>query len=198
MALTRAMLKGMGLTDEQVGAIIEEHTNVTGDLKEKIKNLEESVTNLEATEKELNDLKKEVEKDKAAHDDLKKKYDEEHKSFEDYKKDAAAKETSAKIRSKYRKLLIDSGIGEKHVDTILNVTKFDEMKLDDDENLADVEKLTAAIKEKYSGFIVTTEETGAGVSTPPGGKGSDEGNGSRAKELAAKYHDSRYGKVKEE
>ena len=32
MALTRAMLKGMGLTEEQVSAIIEEHTNVTSGL----------------------------------------------------------------------------------------------------------------------------------------------------------------------
>ena len=49
MALTRAMLKGMGLTDEQIGAIIEEHTNVTGGLKDQIKALKESADKLPAT-----------------------------------------------------------------------------------------------------------------------------------------------------
>ena len=37
MSLSRSMLKGMGLTDEQVDAIIEEHASAKDNLKVKIK-----------------------------------------------------------------------------------------------------------------------------------------------------------------
>ena len=38
MALTRKLLKGMGLTDEQVDTIIEAHTDTVDGLKEQVKN----------------------------------------------------------------------------------------------------------------------------------------------------------------
>ena len=52
MALTRAFLKGMGLTDEQVGAIIEEHTSVTSALKDQIKGYKEKADEYDDVKKE--------------------------------------------------------------------------------------------------------------------------------------------------
>ena len=130
MALTRAMLKGMGLTDEQIGAIIEEHTNVTGGLKDQIKTLKESADKLPEVEKELNDLK-------AGNDDWKGKYEKEHKAFDDYRKGISNKETLAKVKAAYRKLLKDANVGESHHDSILKVTDFGNIKLNEDGTLAD-------------------------------------------------------------
>ena len=188
MALTRAMLKGMGLTDEQIGAIIEEHTNVTGGLKDQIKTLKESADKLPEVEKELNDLK-------AGNDDWKGKYEKEHKAFDDYRKDISNKETLAKVKAAYRKLLKDANVGESHHDSILKVTDFSNIKLNEDGTLADAGKLKDAIKKDWSGFIATSSTKGAGAATPPGG--SDAKPSGRAAQLAAQYHDNLYGKVKE-
>ena len=51
MALTRAMLKGMGLTEEQISAIIDEHTSVTTALKDQIKEYKEQADRLPEVQK---------------------------------------------------------------------------------------------------------------------------------------------------
>lgn len=193
MALTRAMLKGMGLTDEQVGAIIEEHTNVTSALKDQIGDLKTKAEKSAEIEKELAELKKDV-----AENDWKGKYDKEHQEFEKYKTDQATKETATKVREAYKKLLGECKVGGKHVDSILRVTDFANMKLKDDGTLDDAETLKKGIETEWSGFITTDGTKGADVDNPPAGKDNNGGDKpSRAAELAAKYHENLYGKGKE-
>ena len=57
MALTRAMLKGMQLTEEQVSAIIEEHSNTVQGLKDEIKKYKADAEKLPEVQKELDKLK---------------------------------------------------------------------------------------------------------------------------------------------
>lgn len=193
MALTRAMLKGMGLTEEQVSAIIEEHTNVTSALKEQIKEYKADAEKLPGVQKELDDMKKDT-----SASDWEKKYNNEHSAFETYKKDVADKETAAKVKSAYKKLLSECKVGDKHIDSILRVTDFSGMKLTDDGSLDGVDALKEKINSDWSGFIPTSGTKGAEVETPPGGGDPDTKKTGRAAEIAAKYHDNLYGKVKEE
>lgn len=188
MALTRAMLKGMGLSEEQVSAIIEEHTNVTSALKDQIKEYKESAEKLSTVEKELEDLKKDT-----SSSDWEKKYNDEHKAFEDYKTDVANKEKSESIKSAYRKLLLDQKVGEKHIDSILRVTDFSNMKLKDDGTLDGAEALTETIKTDWSGFIATEKKEGAGVENPPSGHGGGNVRTGRAAELAKQRYENLYG-----
>ena len=192
MALTRAMLKGMGLTEEQVSAIIEEHTNVTTSLKDQIKTYKADAGKLPGVQKELDDLKKDT-----SASDWEKKYNDEHTAFENYKKDVVDKENAAKLKSAYRKLLAECKVGEKHIDSILRVTDFSNMKLGEDGSLDGADKLKETINSDWSGFISTKETKGADVSNPPGDGRPGSGNTGRAAQLAAKYHDNLYGKVKE-
>ena len=53
MSLTRRMLKGMGLTEEQADTIIEAHTEVTDGLKDKLKVAEDKVSDYDAIQKKL-------------------------------------------------------------------------------------------------------------------------------------------------
>ena len=102
-------------------------------------------------------------------DDWKSKYEKEHSDFEEYKKDVATKEATAKVRSAYRKLLVESGVGEKHIDAVLRVTDFKDMKLDKEGKLEGSDKLTESIKSEWSGFITNKGTKGADVADPPGG-----------------------------
>lgn len=195
MALTRAMLKGMGLTEEQVSAIIEEHTNVTSALKEQIKEYKVDAEKLPGVQKELDTLKKDT-----SASDWEKKYNDEHSAFETYKKDVANKETAAKVRSAYKNLLSECKVGDKHIDSILRVTDFSGMKLTKDGALDGVDKLKEKIGSDWSGFITSTEtkSSGSPASPPKDGDGSGLEKSGRAAQLAARYHDGLYGKAKEE
>lgn len=193
MALTRAMLKGMGLTEEQVSAIIEEHTNVTSALKDQIKEYKVDAEKLPDVQKELDDMKKDT-----SASDWEKKYNSEHSAFEQYKQEIADKENTAKLHSAYKKLLTDCKVGDKHIDSILRVTDFSNVKFAEDGSLANVDDLKKKIESDWSGFITTTGSKPSGdPGTPPEGGNPDSKKTGRAAEIAARYHDNLYGKVKE-
>lgn len=197
MSLTRAMLKGMGLTDEQVSAIIEEHTSVTEALKEQRNKFKEDAEKLPEVQKKYDDLKKDYDDLKAGADDneWEEKYNKEHKAFEDYKADVEGKEQNAKILDAYKKLLVDCKVGEKHIPSILKITDPKSLKLKEDGTFDDVDNLKKQIEEDYSGFISSKETHGADVENPPGGEGGNGGQGkSRAAELMAKHREQLYGK----
>lgn len=161
MALTREMLKGMGLTEEQVNAIIGEHVNVTSVLKDQVKEYKADAEKLPEVQKELEDLKK-------SGGNWEEKYNKEHADFEQYKKDVAAQEVIAQTKAAYSALLKENNIGEKYIDSILRVTDFSTMELDKDGKLKGADALSESIKSDYNGFIVSTETHGAGAETPPG------------------------------
>lgn len=190
MALTRAFLKGMNLTEEQVSAIIEEHTSVTSALKDEIKTHKATITSLEKAKTDLEELQESVKKD-----DWKNKYEKEHAAFDDYKKDVSAKELLAKKRSAYKSLLKGENVGESHIDSILKVTDFSTIELDENDALKDADKLKTAIKKEWSGFIQTVRKDAHDPQTPPQNDG--DGTGGRASKLAAKYHANIYGTAKE-
>lgn len=162
MSLTRKMLKGMGLTEEQVDSIIEEHTSVTDALKEQAQKYKADAEKLSAVQKELDDLK-------AGGDDWEDKYNAEHKAFEDYKKDIESKAELSKTKEAYKALLKSQDISEKRIDTILKLTDFSEIKLTKEGKIANEDKVIDRIKEDWSDLIGTKSESGANVDTPPNG-----------------------------
>lgn len=158
MGLTRGFLKGMNLTEEQVGAIIEEHISVVNGLKEEVEKLKENAEKYPSVQKELDDLKK---------SDWKSKYESEHDAFETFKKEQSDRETAEKMKAAYRQLLLDANVREKHIDTILRVTDFSKMKLNNDGTLDDAKKIAKDIETSWSEFIATSGTKKAGVETPP-------------------------------
>lgn len=191
MSLTRNMLKGMGLTDEQVGAIIDEHVATVDGLKADRDKYKEDAAKVPGLEKKI----KEYESDTSGAD-WEKKYNDEHDAFEKYKGEVATKEKVAAIEKQYRRLLKDVGIGEKHIDAIVRVTDFSKKKLDKDGKLEGLDDLKKEIEQDYSGFIPEKGTKGSEVETPPA-SGSEKPTSNRMAELATKYHDNLYGTNKE-
>lgn len=170
MSLTRKFLTGMQLTAEQVDAIIDEHAATVDSLKEQRDNYKKDTDKLKGVEKELADLKEQVANDDSAQ--WKNKYEAEHKAFEDFKKETKDAENTKVVKDAYAQLLKDNKVGDKHIDSILRVTDFKDMKMGEDGKLADADKLVESIKEQWGGFITTTQTGGANVETPPNGSGT--------------------------
>lgn len=192
MALTRKMLKALGIEEEKIEQIIDAHTETVDALKLERDGYKEDAEKLPGVQKELDDLKKDV-----ADNDWKGKFDKEHGDFEKFKKDVQDKQTLEAVKSAYRKLLSKCKVGDKQIDAVMKVTDFSNMKLDKDGNLEDATKLEENINSTWSGFISSTGTRGSAPDTPPAGGEGGSNKGGRAAELAAKYRENLYGKEKE-
>lgn len=158
MAFSRSFLKSTGLTDEQITAVMEEHTAVTDALKSQRDGYKEQAEKAADLQKQLEGLQ--------GGENWQEKYEKEHKDFEDFKKQTENEAEAAKVRAAYRKLLAGEGISEKRLDSILKVTDFSGMKLDKEGNLMDAEGLKKAINQEWSEFKMTVTEKGAVVEKP--------------------------------
>lgn len=163
MALTRAFLKSMTLTDEQVSAIIEEHSATVTGLKGEITKYKEDAEKVPGLQKKLEDYEK---------DDWKGKYEKEHAGFESYKAEQDKEASYSAKEAAYKKMLEESGVSSKVINLALKASKetIDNLKIGADgkfENATEVEK---GIKEAYADYITTEKTHGANVSNPPGGE----------------------------
>ena len=191
MAFTRNFLKALGLTDEQVGTIVEEHTSVTDALKKQRDDFKAEAERYKADAEKLPEVQKELDGLKNG-EDFKAKYDKEHQDFEDYKAEIARNETLAKKKAAYRQLLIDENINEKRLDAVIRTTDFDKIELDENGKLQKTADLKKAIDSEWGDFKVTVHERKPTIPTPPGGNAGGQ-QPSRARELAQKFHAERYG-----
>ena len=166
MALTRKLLKGMGLTDEQVDTIIEAHTDTVDGLKADIAKYEGDAKKLPGVQKELDDLKA------AGDGGYKEKYEKEKKAFEDFKNEQTAKETKKAKENAYRELLKAAGVSEKRIPAILKVTDLNSVELDG-EKVKDADKLTETVKADWADFIESTNTNGANTNNPPANNTGD-------------------------
>ena len=169
MALTRKYLKALEIDDDKIEQIIEAHTEVTDALKADRDKYKVEASRLPDVQKELDDMKAE----KAKADPYKEKYEAEHEAFEAFKKDIEQKQVKAQKVDAYKALLKEANIADKHFDSILNVTVFDNIELDENGKIKDAEKAAEEIKEKYSSFIVTVDTQGAGTENPPTNTGGN-------------------------
>ncbi len=160
MALTRKMLKAMGIEDEKIDQIIEEHTESTDALKQQ---RDEYKAKAEAKATASTEPKP---KDPEPGDGYKTKYDAEKKAFEDYKANIAAEKAEADKRAKYRELIVKAGVDSKRVDSVLKVSDLSEIKVKDGA-IEGADDLVKSIKEDWADFIPTTQKVGANAPNPP-------------------------------
>lgn len=160
MALTRAFLKSMTLTDEQVSAIIEEHSATVTGLKNEISKYKEDAEKVPDLQKKLEDYEK---------DDWKGKYEKEHAGFESYKAEQDKKASYNAKEAAYKKMLEDSGVSSKVINLALKASKetIDNLKIGTDGKLENATEVEKGIKEAYADYITTKETKGADVSNPP-------------------------------
>ena len=169
MAITRKLLKGMGLTEEQQDTIIEAHTDTVNGLKADIDRYKADAEKLPGVQKELDDLKGKGD------DGYKSKYESEHKAFEDYKKAVDAEKTTTAKEKALGALLQKIGVSEKRVQSVAKLAKadglLDKLELDEDGTVKDAAELEKSLKDGYGEYITTTSTQGANTPNPPANSG---------------------------
>lgn len=161
MSITRKLLKGMGLTDEQQDTILEAHTDTVNEIKAERDRYKIDADKLPDVQKQLDELKA------TGDGGYKEKYEKEHKAFEDFKAEQSAKETRGAKEKAYRALLQEVGISEKRLEKVLQLCDVDGIELDSKGCIKGVDKLKETIAADWSDFIVTTTTQGAQTANPP-------------------------------
>ena len=183
MAVTRSFLKGMGLTDEQVSAIVEEHANTVNGLKEVRDQYKADAEKLASVQKELDTLKAKNS------DDWQSKYNTLKKTFDDFKTETVSREKAEKVKAAYTELLKEANIDSKRIDAILKITDLSDKQLDENGKFADADNMLKAIRDEWGAFIQTTTTKGANVETPPE---THSGAGMTKADIYAKDEHGRY------
>lgn len=169
MSITRKMLKGMGLTEDQQDTILEAHTETVNEIKAERDRLKSDAENLPTVQKELDDLKA------AGDGGYKEKYEAEHKAFETYKKAVDTEKATAAKEKAVEAVLKKIGVSEKRLQSVAKLAKadglLDALELDEDGAVKDADKLEKSLKDGYSEYITTTSTKGAVTPTPPANSG---------------------------
>lgn len=167
MALTRKLLKGMGLTDEQVDTIIEAHTDTVDGLKADISKYKSDAEKLPGVQKELNDLKA------AGDDGYKEKYEKEHSAFETYKADVTAKEAKAAKEKAVRAYFESKNITGANLELAMRGCGEEMAAIElDGDKIKDTQSLDALVAGTYKGLVSTSRTKGTDTSNPPGNTGA--------------------------
>lgn len=148
MALSRKLLKGMGLTDEQVDTIIEAHTETVDGLKADASRYKADAEKLPGVQKELDDLKA------AGNDGYKEKYEKEHKAFEDYRADITAKEIKAAKEKAVRAYFESKNIEGANLNIAMRSSgaEIEAVELEDGK-IKDTASLDALLAGDYAGLV---------------------------------------------
>lgn len=192
MALTVKLLKGMGVDDDKIEAIIAAHTEtVEGltSLRDKYKKQAEQVP----------DLQKQLEEAKAAskNDEWEQKYQDEHQAFEDFKAQVATEKAEAVKAQAYRGMLMAAGIDPKRIDAIMRVTDLRQVEMEDGK-LKDTEKLQESAKQEWADFVVKSNTQGSNPATPPTKPSPNvEGGDPEVARRMQERYERRYGKAPE-
>lgn len=166
MALTRKMLKAMGIEDDKIDQIIEAHAETVDALKDDVKTYKADAETLKTVQKELDDLKAKGD------EGYEEKYNKIKKEYEEFKTDTEKKQAHSEKEAAYRKFLKGIGIKEKYLDTICRAEQFviDDLKIRDGK-IEDTEKLTETAKNNWSDFIGEIKTQTAKVDNPPTNSG---------------------------
>lgn len=99
------------------------------------------------------------------------KYDKLKSEYDTYKTEQEAKATRTQKQDAYREILKKAGIPEKRFAVILKTVDLDDLKITSDGKLEHEDKIEKSVREEWSDFIVTTQETGVTTANPPANNG---------------------------
>lgn len=167
MAFTRKFLAALGIEPDKVDEIMQAHVEVTDALKEERDKYKIDAEKLPAVEDELNAFKEKA----AGEDPYKEKFEKLQGEFDTYKADVETKALTAQKEKAFRQALLDIGIPEKRIDSVMKVSDLAKIELDKEGSIKEGDKLKEGLKTEWADFIATTRTEGADTATPPANTG---------------------------
>ncbi len=163
MALTRKLLKSLGLEEAQIETIIDAHTETVDGLKESLKTAQIEAAKVEELTNKLNEANDKLSKAGNAA--------EVKKEFETYKANVEAERKAAKTAADVQELLKEAGINRDSFRAAV-AKSYDASKITyaEDGSISNRAELVQGIKADYADFLSTTTNTGTPTITPPTGK----------------------------
>lgn len=166
MALTRTMLKAMGIEDEKIEQIISAHSETVDGLKSELTRLKDDSDKLQIVQKELDALKAQPD------DGYKDKYTKIKAEYDKFKADTEAAAALEAKKAAYTEVCKDAGLNEKGVAKALKYADWDAVELDDAGKVKDAKNHIKALKEEWAEHVATTRTTGATTPNPPANTGA--------------------------
>lgn len=168
MALTRKMLKAMGIEEEKIDQIIEAHTETVDALKADRDSYKKDASALKDVQRELDELKAKGD------DGWKEKHDKVKKEYEEYKSDVEGKQARETKEKATRAYFESVGITGKNLEIAIRGSRAEIDGLEmDGEKIKDTASLKALVDGDFASLVTTTTTKGASTATPPaGGQGS--------------------------
>lgn len=202
MALSRRMLKAMGIEPEAIDQIIEAHTETVDALKEQRDGYKADADKVAGLNAELEEARKQL---KAAQDNgasasksseeqtkelekLQKAKDALEAEFKAYKESAEAEQSKRAKTDAYRRLIEKAGIAPKYAGAVLRVADLGAVELSEDGTVKDADKVVERLKGEYPEFVAKTESKGANTETPPEGNRTSGGVSDRAQAAIDRYN----------
>lgn len=161
MALTRNMLKTMGLNEEQINAIIEGHTETVTALTKERDDFKSKAETLADVTKERDTYKAQAEK---AGDSAKVQAE-----FDTFKAQVAKNELNARKRTALDAAFKSAGVArDTFRASMLKAWDMDSVELDDKGAIKDMDGLNAAVQKDYADFIASAKDAPLPKNDPPG------------------------------
>ncbi len=164
MALTRKMLKALGLSEETIETIIEGHVESVGTLTKERDDYKAKAETLDAVTKERDAYKAQAEK---SGDAAKVQAD-----FDAYKAGVEKRELNARKRTALDDVFRKAGVArDTFRNTMLKAWDMDAVELDESGAIKDIDGINAAVQKDYADFIATSEDKPLPPNNPPAGGG---------------------------
>lgn len=163
MALTRKLLKSLGIADDAIETIIDAHSETVDALKAESSGFAEKAARADELAAEVERLQQGAQENagNAA------KWEKEHEAFEAFKAEIAAKDAKRAKEQAYADILKSANIDPRRIPAILKVTDIDSIQFDENGALNDAEGLKANAVSEWGDFVLKTQTNAAQVDNPP-------------------------------
>lgn len=170
MSITRKLLKGMGLSDEQQETIIEAHTSTISEIRDERDRYKADADKLPEIQKQLDDTKaalEAVQNGKSDYETLKADYTTLQAEYQAFRDSVEKERLEATAREKFTELLKDMKISDAGISKILKWQGVRDVELDETGKIKEPAKLRKSIKEDWPEYIPVYSEEGTLTPTPP-------------------------------